>query len=127
MKIPENYLWEYPGFPSISVSYGKRNDFFISGHVCMSLLAFFEFSALNFPILANYSLITLFFQLFLLISVRGNYFIDILVALILAHYFWILSESFSLYIDVHIFRIPLEKRGHVFTNSCGRCQHQLPI
>lgn len=121
MRIPENYLWEYPGFPSLSVSYGKRNDFFISGHVCMCLLAFYEFNALNFPILANYSLLTLFLQLFLLISVRRNYFIDLLVALFLAHYLWILSESYSHLIDVRIFRMPLHKRGHVFTHSCGKC------
>ena len=121
MRIPENYLWDYPGFPSLSVSYGKRNDFFISGHVCMCLLAFCEFSALNLPLLANYSLLTLFFELFLLISVRRNYIIDLLIAFILAHYLWILAESWSRHIDVSMFRIPLDKRGQVFTHSCGRC------
>ena len=121
MRIPENYLWDYPGFPSLSVSYGKRNDFFISGHVCMCLLSFCEFSALNLPLLANYSLLTLFFELFLLISVRRNYIIDLLIAFILAHYLWILAESWSRHIDVSVFRIPLDKRGQVFTHSCGRC------
>ena len=127
MRIPENYLWEYPGFPSMSVSYGKRNDFFISGHVCMCLLAFYEFNALNFCTLGTYSLLTLTFQVFLIISVRRNYFIDLVIAFVLAHYLWILSETYSHHIDVRFFKIPQAKRGHIMTHSCMKCQEPLPI
>jgi len=33
MKFPEGYIWEYPGFPSLTVPYGRTNDFFYSGHI----------------------------------------------------------------------------------------------
>lgn len=33
MRYPEGYLWDYPGFPSLVVPYGKTNDFFYSGHI----------------------------------------------------------------------------------------------
>ena len=33
--MPENYLFEYPGFPSLFVPYKKTNDLYFSGHVGM--------------------------------------------------------------------------------------------
>jgi len=30
---PEGYLWDFPGFYSLTVPYGRTNDFFYSGHV----------------------------------------------------------------------------------------------
>jgi hypothetical protein len=35
---------------------------------------------------------------------------DMLAAVIFAHYFWIMSEKYSYVIDWYIFRIPLAKR-----------------
>ena len=33
MPFPDNFLFLYPGFPSLTVAYKKANDFFYSGHV----------------------------------------------------------------------------------------------
>ena len=32
IKMPENEIFRYPGFPSITVPYAKTSDFFYSGH-----------------------------------------------------------------------------------------------
>ena len=45
MKFPEGYLWEYPGFISLTVPYGKTNDFFYSGHVGGALISTLEWKA----------------------------------------------------------------------------------
>jgi hypothetical protein len=42
MRYPEGYLWDYPGFPSIFIPYGKTNDFFYSGHVGLCVIVFHE-------------------------------------------------------------------------------------
>lgn len=31
-KFSKNFFWDYPGFPSLLVSYGEQSDFYYSGH-----------------------------------------------------------------------------------------------
>lgn len=45
MRYPEGYLWEFPGIYSLTVPYGKSNDFFYSGHVSTALIVMLEFRA----------------------------------------------------------------------------------
>jgi|TARA_B110001450_G_C17550705_1_gene452555 hypothetical protein len=45
-----------------------------------------------------------------MIALRSHYTMDMLAAVIFAHYFWIMSEKYSFIIDWYIFRIPLAKR-----------------
>ena len=45
-----------------------------------------------------------------MIALRSYYTIDMIAAVIFAHYFWIMSEKYSFVIDWYIFRIPLAKR-----------------
>jgi hypothetical protein len=46
LRYPEGYLWDYPGFPSLVVPYGKTNDFFYSGHVGGACVMMLEFRSL---------------------------------------------------------------------------------
>ena len=32
MTFPQGYFWDYPGFPSLVIPYGRTSDFFFSGH-----------------------------------------------------------------------------------------------
>jgi len=32
LPFPDGYYWDYPGFPSLAVPYGRLSDFFYSGH-----------------------------------------------------------------------------------------------
>ena len=108
MKTPTGSLWsDYPGFPSISMSYGLKNDVFLAANIGFCLLAYLEFRSINASNMAALALITLFTESFLIVSLRKNYAIDILSGLIFAHYIWILSERHSHVIDVRFFKIPL--------------------
>lgn len=45
IRYPEGYLWEYPGFYSLTIPYGKANDFYFAVHVGMFVIIFHEFLA----------------------------------------------------------------------------------
>jgi hypothetical protein len=39
---PEGMIWEYPGFPSLLVTYNVANDFFFSGHTAIAVFGVIE-------------------------------------------------------------------------------------
>lgn len=123
MSPSDGYLWEYPGFPSLTTNYDGKSDLLFSGHVGVSLIAYLEFSSKKMTILANYCFITMLLQIGLVISLRKNLFIDILASLIFAHYIWLFSERYSHLIDVQIFNQPLKTRLPSFFFSCIKCQN----
>ena len=77
--------------------------------------------------LAVYSLITMGMQLFLALSLRMGYSIDIISGLLFAHYFWILAERHSHHIDVRIFRLSANSRKLTFVQACPACQEPLDL
>ena len=42
LPAPKDMIWRYPGFPSLLVTYGIGNDFFISGHTAIAVLGAIE-------------------------------------------------------------------------------------
>ena len=38
IRYPHDYLWEYPGFYSLTVPYGMSNDFHFSVHIALLLV-----------------------------------------------------------------------------------------
>ena len=90
--------------------YGKTNDFFFSGHVGCCIINYLEYSAIGWRKLARFSAVTCIFQVALMVSLRGHYFIDLISGVVFAHYLWMLSERYSYLVDVKVFRIPFEKR-----------------
>jgi hypothetical protein len=99
MKYPEGYLWEYPGFPSITVSYLKTNDFFFSGHVGLPILLGLEFKYIKHYYMFLFCLFTCAFEAFTMIAMRGHYSIDIIAGVIFAHYTYILVSQYIQYLD----------------------------
>lgn len=125
IRYPEGYLWDFPGFYSITVPYGKTNDFFFSGHIGCCMINFCEFSAIRWNKMANFSFFTGVLQATLMISLRSHYFIDLVAGVVFAHYFWLLSERYCYLIDVKVFKIPFNKRFPFYTRSCKTCQTPL--
>lgn len=99
MKFPEGYLWEYPGFPSIFVSYLKTNDFFFSGHVGLPILQICELYKLNRHIMLYFNLFTIFLEFFTMIALRGHYTIDLIAGILMAHYCFMITEKYIHKID----------------------------
>lgn len=42
LQAPRDMIWRHPGFPSLLVTYGVANDFFISGHTAVAVLGAME-------------------------------------------------------------------------------------
>jgi hypothetical protein len=99
MKYPEGYLWDYPGFPSLTVSYLKTNDFFFSGHVGFPVIAACEFSKNGKNYLAIFALCGCLVEFVVMIFMRGHYIIDLITGVIVSHYFFILVDKYIHFID----------------------------
>ncbi len=52
MRYPDEYLWEFPGFFSLTLHYGVRNDFYFSSVVALGVINFSEFMCLKYTKLA---------------------------------------------------------------------------
>jgi hypothetical protein len=94
MRYPEGFLWDYPGFPAIAISYLRTNDFFYSGHVGMPIIMGLEFKKEGKMGLFWFSIFTCFFEAFTMIVTRGHYIIDLISGIIFAHYFYILVNEY---------------------------------
>ena len=126
MKYPEGYLWEFPGMYSITVPYGKTNDFFYSGHVSTAVISMMEYKATKQYYMASFSFVTMIMQVVLMVFLRGHYMIDLLSGLIFGHYFFIMAERVSYLVDVKLLGIPFFKRFPNFNTHCGGCKKSLP-
>ncbi|CAI2372888.1 unnamed protein product [Moneuplotes crassus] len=114
MKFPEGYLWDNPGFPSLTVPYGKTNDFFYSGHVGGAVIMILEFRErakeekhqwLIFRILQAFAIITVILQILLMIFLRSHYTIDLFAGALAAHYFFILVSDWMPFINTVVCRL----------------------
>lgn len=110
VRYPEGYLWQYPGFYSLTVSYGAANDMHFSVHVALLLLCFQEFRAMNFSLLGKAAFAAAIFESALGIFTRGAYSIDIFGAFIFGFFFWYVGFYLSYYIDVLVFGLTFQER-----------------
>lgn len=94
MKAPSDLLWEYPGVYSLTFSHFSSSDFFYSGQIGMSTMAFLEFKKRNFKYLKWISLNSLITQGIVTLILRTNYIIDIVGGFVFAHYFFIICDYF---------------------------------
>lgn len=92
MKAPSDLLWEYPGVYSLTFSHFSSSDFFYSGQIGMSTIAFLEFKKRDFKFLKWMSFNSLITQTFVTLILRTNYIIDIVGGFVFAHYFFIICE-----------------------------------
>jgi hypothetical protein len=99
LAFPVGYLWEYPGFPSLTVSYLKTNDFFPSGHVGISMIGALEFFSEKKVTLGLFCTFTCVFEFCTMVVTRGHYFIDLVCGAIIAHYVYMLVEKYIYLVD----------------------------
>lgn len=98
-KFPEGYAWYYPGFPSITVSYLKANDFFFNSSTGLLLICALDFyyeEQVTFFVL---SLLGIVFQSLLLIFLRGQYIIDIFSSLVIGHFVFLNVQDYIHLLD----------------------------
>ena len=99
MRFPMGYLWDYPGFPSIVVSYLRTNDFFFSGHVRFPIIFAYEWHKLNKKIFMYGAFLICVLEFITMVFLRGHYSIDLVSGLIYSHYTCIMIEPLAKFLD----------------------------
>jgi len=82
--FPSMYWWENPGFPSLVVPYGRGSDFFFSGHSGFLVICINEWNTLGFKKIRNFICVVLSFTIFVLLTYRIHYTIDIFTGVFFA-------------------------------------------
>jgi membrane-associated phospholipid phosphatase len=77
---PKDMIWRYPGFPSLLVTYGTGNDFFISGHTAVAVLGAIEIAKIGPWWLAVAAGVVAFLEATTVIVLRAHYTMDVLAA-----------------------------------------------
>jgi hypothetical protein len=99
MRYPDGFIWNYPGLPSLAVSYFITNDFFFSGHVGLPIIVACEFIKHKNYKMALFSIFSCVFEFVVMIIIRGHYIIDLIFGVITAHYIFILVDKYIYFID----------------------------
>lgn len=99
VQYPTNDLWEYPGFPSIFVSYVKTSAMFFTNCVGLLMICLMEWRANRQMIQMNITLVCIIFECFIMHSLRAHYVIDLFSGIFIGHYLFIFVDYFAEYID----------------------------
>jgi len=86
LPFPEDFYWEYPGFPCLMNAYGRQSDFFYSGHIGFSALCTIENFRCGAKWAGYFGVFATVFQGITLITFRVHYTIDIVTGLVMCHY-----------------------------------------
>eukprot|EP00359_Climacostomum_virens_P006256 CAMPEP_0204916358 /NCGR_PEP_ID=MMETSP1397-20131031/14189_1 /ASSEMBLY_ACC=CAM_ASM_000891 /TAXON_ID=49980 /ORGANISM="Climacostomum Climacostomum virens, Strain Stock W-24" /LENGTH=194 /DNA_ID=CAMNT_0052088823 /DNA_START=200 /DNA_END=781 /DNA_ORIENTATION=+ len=99
MEFPDGYIWDYPGFPSLVVTYKDTSDFFYSGHMGFIVFCIFENYHYRNYYLVSLAVVSFMFEFWVLLLTRVHYSIDLLSGIVMGHYCWMLSGMIAPYID----------------------------
>ena len=72
-------------------------------HVCLLYVIFQELRTIKRYELAPIAFFIVLFQTFMALTTRGAYIIDLFAAFVFGHYFFVVGEQLSYYVDVKIF------------------------
>jgi hypothetical protein len=99
MEFPYGQAWDYPGFPSLTVSYYTTNDFFFSGHVgVLTILALDNYTE-GRRIMMWVAFVSVVIEFLVMIFLRGHYTIDLVTGILIGHYMWMMSKRLSRPLD----------------------------
>jgi len=80
LPAPKDLIWRYPGFPSLLVTYGVGNDFFISGHTAVAVLGTIEIAKIGPLWLGIAAGVVAFLEASAVLVLRAHYTMDVLAA-----------------------------------------------
>jgi len=121
MSRPDGFLWTNPGIPSLTVPYHDTNDFYYSGHVGTCMMYLMEFYCIKNNFFIIYCLVVLVCEWSLLTMLRTHYIIDLLSAVVIAHFCFINAEWMSYIFDVKFMGWDGKKRNHFAHEPCKKC------
>jgi hypothetical protein len=81
---PEGMIWDYPGVPSLFVTYGTTNDFFFSGHTAIAVYGAIELARFRRPWLTLGASVVAVAEAMTVLTLRAHYTMDVFAAILAA-------------------------------------------
>jgi len=106
--FPQGFYWEAPLLPSLVVPYGRGSDFFFSGHSGFLVICAAEWHKIKMPKMRNFSIVALIYTIFILLTFRIHYSIDVFTGVFFAE--WCFGK-----VDLH-----LESINNFFAQIFGK-------
>jgi len=107
---PPGMIWNYPGFPTLLVTYGVANDLFFSGHTAMAVYGAIELSRLGRPTLKLLAVGLALFEATTVLVLRAHYTIDVVAGAFAAFFAATLAARFAPLCDAWLARLaPVRK------------------
>jgi membrane-associated phospholipid phosphatase len=78
---PPGIIWRDPGVPSLFVTYGVGNDFFVSGHTALAVYGAMQLAALHIPALTVTGIVVAVLQVVAVIALRAHWTVDVVAGL----------------------------------------------
>eukprot|EP00347_Sterkiella_histriomuscorum_P013109 403365984 len=115
------FLFEWPGWYSLTVPYHDTNDFFYSGHVGTCYLLYREYRTMKWNKMAVFCMFTLLNQWVFLLLIRNHYIIDLITGVIFANYMYNWAEKISWICDTFILGLRNFQKGRHNLKPCDQC------
>lgn len=118
--IPKDFIFSYPGFPSLFVPYYITNNFFFSPTIGILTLCCIEWGRLNLfkIVMVSIGLVLLFLEIFIFASFRKSYICDFFTAVTLTHFLYLICEMFiDPIINRKILKKPLDVRDKIGSSN----------
>ena len=96
---PDGMIWEYPGFPSLLVTYGVSNDLFFSGHTAIAVFGATELARLNFRGARLVGCALALFETSTVLVLRAHYTMDVFTGAVTALLIAGVSERLAPVVD----------------------------
>jgi len=84
LPTPDGMIWNYPGFPSLLVTYGVANDLFFSGHTAIAVYGVTELVRLRRRGLTILGIFLATFEAATVLVLRAHYTMDVFTGIIVA-------------------------------------------
>ena len=81
---PAGMIWDYPGVPSLFVTYGTTNDFFFSGHTAIAVYGAIELARFRRPWLTLAATVVAVLEAMTVLVLRAHYTMDVFAAILAA-------------------------------------------
>lgn len=100
IKFPDGYIFSFPGFPSLTVSYFYTNDFFYSGHIGLPVLLFLENKLKQRGnIICGCCIVVCMIEFYSMLITQGHYSIDLIAAIFFAYFCFKICEKKNINVD----------------------------
>lgn len=92
---PAGMIWDYPGVPSLFVTYGTTNDFFFSGHTAIAVYGAIELARFRRPWLTLAATGVAAIEALTVLVLRAHYTMDVFAAILAAVFTARIAASFA--------------------------------